>query len=348
MDDKSTKRGVVVGIFVFIGLLIFVAGILILGGQKKTFMSSLGVVAVFHDIGGLNKGDNVWYSGVKVGTIKSISFMGHDRILVKMQIDKRSREFIHKDVIAKVSSDGLVGNKIIALAGGTAGVPAVEDGDTIAVATAISSDELLETLQVNNKSLVEITGNLKTITKKIADGEGSLGRLISSDTVYNDLKGTIASLQTTAQNTRRLTENLTDYTSKLQRKGTLAGDLVSDTVVFARLRSSMGRIESASKGIDSVMHNLQSASASVNDNLQSDKTPAGLLLNDEKTAESLKTTIRNLQSSTYKLDENMEALQHNFLLRGFFRRRDKAERKEQQRLEKEAEKQRKDSARAAQ
>lgn len=343
MNDKSTKRGVIVGIFVFIGMLIFVAGILILGGQKKTFMSSLGVIAVFHDIGGLAKGDNVWYSGVKVGTIKSINFLGHDRIQVRMEIDKKSRDFIHKDVVAKVSSDGLVGNKIIALSGGTAGVPPVEDGDTISVVTAISSDELLETLQVNNKSLVEITGNLKTITKKIADGEGSLGRLISTDEVYDDLKGAIAGLQHTTQNTRRITENLTDYTAKLQRKGSLSNDLISDTVVFSKLRSSMNQIEAASKGIDSVMQNLQSASASVNDNLQSDKTPAGVLLNDEKTAESLKTTVQNLQSSTYKLNENMEALQHNFLFRGFFRRREKAERKEQQRLEKEAERARKDS-----
>ncbi len=348
MNDKSTKRGVIVGIFVFVGMLIFLSGILILGGQKKSFMSSLGVIAVFHDIGGLAKGDNVWYSGVKVGTIKSISFLGHDRIQVRMEIEKRSRDFIHKDVTAKVSSDGLVGNKIIALTGGTAGVPPVEDGDTIAVATSISSDEIMETLQVNNKSLVEITGNLKTITKKIAEGEGSLGKLISSDTVYNDLKGAIASLQRTTQNTSRITENLTDYTSKLQRKGSLSNDLISDTVVFSKLRASSGQIASAANRMDSVMNNLQSASASVNNNLQSTKTPAGLLLNDEKTAQSLKTTIQNLQSSTYKLDENMEALQHNFLLRGFFRRRDKAERKEQERLEKEAEKQRKDSIRNAQ
>ncbi len=166
--------------------------------------------------------------------------------------------------------------------------------------------------------------------------------------MYNDLKGAIASLQRTTQNTSRITENLTDYTSKLQRKGSLSNDLISDTIVFSKLRASMNQIENASKGIDSVMQNLQSASASVNDNLQSDKTPAGVILNDEKTAQSLKTTIQNLESSTYKLDENMEALQHNFLLRGFFRRRDKAEAKEQKRLEKEAEKHRKDSIRAAQ
>ena len=48
-----------------------------------------------------------------------------------------------------------------------------------------------------------------------------------------------------------------------------------------------------------------------------------MLLNDAQTAESIKEIIKNLQTSTQKLDENMEALQHNFLLRGFFRKKQK-------------------------
>ncbi len=55
-----------------------------------------------------------------------------------MNIEKASREFIHKDVKAKLSSDGLVGNKIIALTGGTTTVPAIEDGDVITVEVAIN------------------------------------------------------------------------------------------------------------------------------------------------------------------------------------------------------------------
>ena len=57
------------------------------------------------------------------------------------------------------------------------------------------------------------------------------------------------------------------------------------------------------------------------------KTPIGALLNDENAANDLKTTLKNLSSGTEKLDENMEALQHNFLLRGFFRKKAKAEAK---------------------
>lgn len=339
MKDQSNKRAVIVGIFVFAGMIIFATGILVLGGQKKSFMSSLQVVAMFQDIGGLAKGDNVWYSGVKVGTIKSITFTGPHNIAVRMDIEKKSREFIHKDVRAKVSSDGLVGNKIIALAGGTPEVPAVEDGDTIIVETAISTDEIMSTLQVNNKSLVEITGNLKEITKNIRNGQGTLGRLIADDAAYTSLEGTLATLQKTAANTQRLTEGLADYTARLQNKGTLANDLVTDTIVFAKLRSTVTQLESVAQGVDSVMLNLKDASAGINENLRSSNTPAGVILNDEQTATSLKHTIGNLETSSQKLDENLEALKHNFLFRGYFRRKAKAEAKEKERLEKEAKKQ---------
>jgi phospholipid/cholesterol/gamma-HCH transport system substrate-binding protein len=54
----------------------------------------------------------------------------------------------------------------------------------------------------------------------------------------------------------------------------------------------------------------------------------GILLNDPKTADQLKTLMNNLKASSKKLDENMEALQHNFLLRGFFKKKAKEEAKE--------------------
>lgn len=328
MKDKSTKRTVIVGIFILLGLVIFATGVLLLGGQKKTFMRSVRVSALFHDIGGLSKGDNVWYSGVKVGTIKSISFTRHNQISVAMDIDKNSRDFIHKDVKARVSSDGLVGNKIIALSGGSANIPPIEDGDTITVETAISTDEIMNTLQVNNKSLVEITGNLKVITKKIMDGEGTVGKLLTDDAIYNNLEGTLATLRKTAANTQRLTEGLADYTVRLKTEGTLANDLVTDTVVFANLRTTVTQLSAVAGHADSVMQNLREATSGLQQGLKSPSTPAGVILNDEKTAEALKRTILNLETSTEKLDENMEALQHNFLLRGFFRKKAKREKKE--------------------
>jgi phospholipid/cholesterol/gamma-HCH transport system substrate-binding protein len=134
-----------------------------------------------------------------------------------------------------------------------------------------------------------------------------------------------------------LTEGLAEYSAKLHSKGTLANDLVSDTVVFHKLRATISQMENIAQGVDSVVLNLRDASTGVKENLQSENTPAGVLLNDAKTAEALKQTISNLQSSTEKLDENMEALQNNFLLRGFFRKKAKREKKEAEQAAKAAE-----------
>lgn len=322
---SSKKRSVIVGIFIFAGLIIFATAILVLGGQRKSFISSVQVKALFHDVGGLKKGDNIWFSGVKVGTIKKISFVGHNRIEVLMEIEKSSRPFIHKDVVAKVGTDGLVGNKIIALTGGSAQAQPIENGDELTVATTISSDELMNTLQVNNKNLVEITGNLKTISKSIVDGQGTLGRLINDSSVFIELDQTMTSLRRAMANTQVLTEGLADYAKKLQTKGSLSNDLISDTVVFSRLRSTTVQLEEASKQANAMLGNLKEISAGVNEKLNSSESAAGVILNDPQAAQNIKATLSNLESTTQKLDVNMEALRSNFLFRRYFRKQEKAE-----------------------
>lgn len=347
MQTRTKTRTVVVGIFIFVGLAIFCLAVLVLGGQKKTFMSAVQVRALFQDVGGLSKGNNVWYSGVKVGSIKKITFLEPHKIEVLISIDKTYVAFIHKDVRAKVSADGLIGNKIIALSGGTPQAPVIEDGDEVQVETSISSDELMNTLQVNNKNLVEITGNLKEITNSIVAGKGNLGKLVKDTTVYVRLERTLAGLQQTSANAQRLTTNLAAYTSRLQTKGVLANDLVSDTVVFSRLRSTVASMEQAAQSAGETVKNLQGVSANVNQQLSSPQSAAGVLLNDPETAQHLKQTIINLDSSTGRLNQNMEALKHNFFFRGYFRRQEKAARKAAEQKQKELERQQKEAEKAA-
>ncbi|CAL1518415.1 MlaD family protein [Chitinophaga sp. MM2321] len=323
MSKESNKRTVIVGIFVFIGLVIFIVGILVLGGQRKTFVKSLRVSALFHDVNGLAAGNNVWYSGVKIGTVKKITFVKLDEIEVVMNIDKSSRQFIHKDVKAKVGSDGLVGNKIVILSGGTDKVPSIEDGDVLIVEPALSPDNIMATLQVNNENLVEITGNLKLITKKIVDGQGTIGKLMTDESMYNNLQATMVTLKATAGNTQRLTDGLADYAAKLQTKGSLANDIITDTLVFNHLRTTVSQMEEAMQKANGVVADLKRASSSISENITSDQSPAGVLLHDQESAEGLKKIISNLESSTSKLDQNMEALKHNFLFRGYFRKQAK-------------------------
>lgn len=330
---RSTKntRAVIVGIFVIAGLLIFISGVLTLGGQRKTFSKSIEASALFNDVNGLQPGNNVWLAGVKIGIVKDIHFTPSGQVEVRMNIDSKMQPYVHKDTKAKVGTDGLIGNKIVVLYGGTVQAPLIANGDRITVEGTGGMDEMMATLQSNNKNLLAITTDFKTVSHRLAAGEGSIGKLLKDETLSQNLETTLATLKRASGNATIITENIGAYTAKLQRKGTLANDLVTDTVVFNRLRSSVAQIGRLSQTANEVVNNLQAATASVNAGLADRNTPAGALLHDEATAANLKATIKNLQTSTEKLDENMEALQHNFLLRGFFRR--KAKEKEKQKVE---------------
>ena len=323
MRSSKNTRAVVIGIFVVIGLLIFILGVITLTGQKKSFSNAVNLKAIFDNVEGLQAGSNVWLNGVKIGTVKDVRFNEDGKVAVSLGVDEKMQVYIHKDAKAKVGSDGLIGNRIIVIYGGTPSSPTVNDGDILAVEKIAGMEDMMATFQSNNENLLSITGDFKEISSKLANGQGTIGKLLNDETLSNSMELALANLQRAASNATEISRDVSAYTSQLQKEGTLANDLVTDTVIFNNLRSSVAEIDQLSKKANEVMASLQTASNTVNTSLTDKNTPAGAMLQDKETAASLKATIKNLETSTKKLDENMEALQHNFLLRGFFRKREK-------------------------
>jgi phospholipid/cholesterol/gamma-HCH transport system substrate-binding protein len=324
MTQTNNKKAVTVGIFIFLGLIILVAGVLTLGGQQNSFHKKITLKAIFDDVGGLQTGNNVWFSGVKIGTVKKMTFHGGSQVEVIMNIDQKNQPYIRKNAKAKISSEGFIGNKLVVIYGGSIQAETVEDEDILGVEKGLSTDEMMATLQENNKNLLDITNNFKLISKRITDGEGSLGKLLTDETLANNLETTVTGLKQASANAQRLTANISDYASRLQSEGSLTNDLITDTVIFNRLRSTVAQLQQTSKTATEVANNFKEMSAKVNSN----NSPLGVLLNDSQAATDLKATLTNLNAGTEKLDDNMEALQHNFLLRGFFKKKAKEEAKE--------------------
>jgi phospholipid/cholesterol/gamma-HCH transport system substrate-binding protein len=320
---SENKRSVIVGIFVFIGIAILVIGILTLGGQQKKFVKAIHLKAVFDDIGGLQTGNNIWFSGVKIGTVRKINFYGDSQVEIEMNVEEAVVEFIRKDSKATISSDGLIGNKIIVIYGGTTMAPPVQDGDRLESVMPLDTDKMMETLQVNNENLVEITADLKTLTSKLAAGEGIVGAVMTDSLLAQNFKSILVNLERASVNSNRMLTDLNKFTSKLNQEGNLFNELVTDTTIVTEIKSTMSSLKTSAENTEKLTNDLNT----ITEKFNSKDNAIGVFLNDPQFAEDLRSTLVNTDSATYNLNKGLEALPYTWPFRKGFKRKAKEEAK---------------------
>jgi len=319
----ENKRSVIVGVFVFIGLAILVVGILTLGGQQKKFVKAIHLKAVFDDIGGLQTGNNIWFSGVKIGTVRKINFYGDSQVEIEMNVEEAVVDFIRKDSKATISSDGLIGNKIIVIYGGTTLAPPVVDGDRLESVMPLDTDKMMETLQVNNENLVEITADLKVLTSKLAAGEGIVGAVMTDSTLAENFRSILNNLNTASISSNKMIRELNTFTAKLNTKGNLFNDLVTDTLLVGEIRNTMESFKATAQNSEEMTEELKVITSKMN----SGDNAMGVLLNDKGFAQTLKSTMERTDSAAYNLNKGLEALEYTWPFRGGFKKKAKEEAK---------------------
>ncbi|MES2762256.1 MAG: MlaD family protein [Bacteroidota bacterium] len=316
MNQSPNKRAIIVGVFILVGILFLLAGILMIGNIHQTFSTKMQVTTIFEDVNGLQKGSNIWFSGVKIGTVRRVEFFGKSQVKVIMNINEDAQQYIRKDAKVKVSTDGFIGNKILVIYGGSSNVSAVSQNDTLGVEKTFSTEDMMNTLQENNMNVLAITKDFKVISKDLAEGKGSVGKLLKDDAVYSDISSAAASLKGATAKANQVMGSLSSFSSGLNKKGTLANQLVTDTVVFNSLKGSVKQLNKITDTASVLVSNLNNATRNT-------KSPIGILLHDEETGANLKSTMKSLESGSKKLDEDLEAVQHSFLLRKYFKKKDK-------------------------
>ena len=321
MDKAENKRAIIVGLFLALGLAVFLIGVFTLGGQSKSFAKSIHISAVFDDVAGLKPGNNVWFSGVKVGTIKEIRFIGPSQVRVRMSIDQNSQQYIHRNAGVHIGSDGLIGNKIIVIDGGSPQAPIVGDGDVLQAAKLLSTDDMLKTLQQNNENLLAITGDFKLLSHKILQGKGTVGTLMADSAMALQLRASMRNLEIATASAAKMATQLNSFSNKMNTKGGLADKVFTDTTTFSKLKAAASQLQAAANNANTITDNLKTAT----NKLSTTDNTIGVLLNDPKGAEQVRSSLNNLQQGTVKLNETLDAAQHNFLLRGFFKKKAKAQ-----------------------
>ncbi len=319
MSEVNTRKRLAVGIFISLGLAILLVTIFTIGGQHKTFVKMFHVHVIFDDVQGLQSGNNIWLSGMKVGTVGKISFYGNSQVEVVLNIEEKAQPHIRKDSKARISTDGLVGNKIVIIDGGSDSAQPIVNNDRLNAEHLAGTQEMFATLQASGSNLLEITGNLKAISKKISDGQGTLGQLINDPAIADQMKSSIQHLRTASAGSEAMIANLESFSERLRKSDGLANQLITDTTVFSRLKGAVTQLNLAADQASQFTSSLRTAGQ----NLNNKTSPVGVLLNDEDAAADLQRTLKNLRVSSKELSDDLEAVQHNFLLRGFFKKKNK-------------------------
>jgi phospholipid/cholesterol/gamma-HCH transport system substrate-binding protein len=317
MSEINNNKKLAVGAFIFVGLVILIIGVVTIGGQHKAFVKSIRLQVVFDDVQGLQTGNNVWLSGMKVGTVRKVSFFGSSQVEVDLNIERQAQSHIRKDARARISTDGLVGNKIVVISGGSDSAPPVADNDRLESEHLAGTQEMMSTLQASNGNLLAITANLKAISEKLRTGQGTLGELVNDPSFADQISGSLSHLNTATATSEKMIANLEEFSSRLRQPDGLANQLITDTTVFRHLQDAVMQLNRAATAAADFSTSLQTAGKGLNDN----HSPVGLLLHDEETADNLQRTIKNLRVSSQELSDDLLALQHNFLLRGFFKKK---------------------------
>lgn len=305
------------------GLALFVVAVFLIGSENNIFSRTFNISAEFKNVEGLKEGDNVWLSGVKIGTVKEVKIASEGKVIVTLNLKDRQSEFIRKDATASIGSDGLVGNKIVVIRPGTA-AESIQENDVINTTSPPDTQELINIAKDVGDNTKSLTADLSAIADKISKGQGIVGELLNDGALAQELRHAVANLSQTGANTANASAELHKMLYEMRNGTGLMPALIRDTAYANAFKESLASIQQVTANAQTVTNNLQELSTKLNE----DDNAIGALLNDKATGDRIKNTIENAENATEKLDENMEALQHNFLLRGYFRK--EAKRKKNQ------------------
>jgi phospholipid/cholesterol/gamma-HCH transport system substrate-binding protein len=322
--EKSTSEKIRLGVFVILGTALLVIAAYLIGNRQNLFGNTFTINVVFNNVNGLQKGNNVRYAGINVGTVSSIKMKNDSIINVGMLIDANMHNHIKKDAVATIGSDGLVGSMIVNIVPGAGDTLLVQSGDTIISYSRIGAEDMLSTLNVTNENAALLTADLLKVTQALKNGKGTLGRLLNDTLMALHLKNSFTNLHSISLETQEAVKDMRSFMNGLDIKNSAAAVLVSDSLTGDKMRDIITEIDVSSHKMTSVLASLDTIIMQVKDS----KGAYNYLVADTSFVQSLEATMKNIESGTEKFNENMEALKHNFLTRRYFKKLEKEQQKE--------------------
>jgi phospholipid/cholesterol/gamma-HCH transport system substrate-binding protein len=329
-----------VGIVITIALAVVFLAVMFAGNIEKIFTPEVTIYAFVDDVKGLREGSPVWFSGVEIGSVRSIDFTIQQKVKVEISISSGVLAYLKKDSKANILTLGLLGDKYVEITPGSKESATLKAGDVISGKTQIEIQDVVQTSQAsiakisdfismlqeillkieNGKgsvskflrdpsvydNLKEATEELSTLIKKIEGSKGTIGRLLNEDSIYFDLSSSVEDIKLFAKTLK-------------ESEGTL-NKLINDPSLYDRFQKASESLDAFTQRIassegtvskliedDSLYENINSASEKLDRLLERIDKGGGLvgsLVKDEELSDEFKTTLRDLNALVKDIKEN--------------------------------------------
>jgi phospholipid/cholesterol/gamma-HCH transport system substrate-binding protein len=282
--DREMTTELIVGTFMFMVLLALGYFTIVLG-RASLFEKKYPLEVEFVDVMGLRKDDNVVLRGMTVGKIKSLNLTdGKVRVLATLDSPVKLRV----DYKITIISTSILGGRYLEVKEGGDDSPLLpSDVMPQGVPPFDLMMEAAETIHDIRKSLneggvltnIEMTvAALREVSAKISRGEGTIGKLVNDDGIYNDF-------QAIGKDVRSITAKLQEITDKVSKgEGTLGKLIASDSVYT---------------NVEAVSANLRDITDRLN---QGEGTLGKLMSKDDKVYQDVADTAASLKNLTAKIE----------------------------------------------
>lgn len=322
---NTNSQKIRLGLFVILSTILFVLAVYLIGQKQSMFKKTFTISAYFQNVNGLQKGNNVRYSGINIGTVTAIEMVNDSTIMVSMTIEEKITNHIKKNAIAAIGSDGLVGNMIVNILPGKGQTALISNGDIITTYTKIGADDILSTLSVSSENAAMLTSDLLEITRAMIEGKGTLALLLNDTIMAKDLRHSVTNLKMASKDASNTIDEINQMIISLKASDdTVLGMLLNDSISGQKIKSIVGNLETSSLEIEDMLSNVNT----LIDDFNTSQGAFNYIVKDTMLVKNLQSTLKNINEGTDKFNQNMEALKHNVLTRGYFNKLERQIKKE--------------------
>ena len=298
-------------------MLLFTGCLYYMGSVRHMFQGTFEASAVFRNAKGLQPGNNVTFSGINVGTVERIEIISDSTVRVFFVIEKATQKFIRRDAEARIVSDGLMGDKVVSISGGTPGSAMIAEGDVIATNEGIAMDDVMSRFSSAGKNTENITRDIASIVSDVNDGKGTLGALLKDTAFAKQFREAIVNLQTGSEEFNRILSKV---------RGEMVDNLALTSKNAAELSHNLNQITLTTR--DTILRDLRKVSsdaAIITGKLQHNEGTVGKLLNDTAFASSVEQTLSKVKTGADELTQVAQAAKSSWLLKGYFKKKERDE-----------------------